>query len=591
MDGASSAGRPALSVGRILPQGGSLPPEEWGRRHRALLGLLWLSALILPLYGAVTQSYDALHTLAHGAGLVTLAVAASTRRLSRVLRSACVSLGYLTAAAVLVHLTDGLIEAHFLFFVAIVALTLYEDWVPFLLAVTYVLIHHGVLGTLVPQEVYNRPEAWAEPWRWAGIHAFFVALAGAAGIGAWRLNESVRERMQATQRELARLSETDSLTGLPNRRKAMDDLSAAFRREGPETNMLALFDLDGFKTYNDSFGHPAGDQLLVRLGRQLESRVGGRMRAYRLGGDEFCVIGEVAAGDLATAESAAAAALSEHGQAFSISASYGSVAIPAEAKTPEDAMRLADQRMYARKNSSRPTAIDQSKNVLLQALAERHPDLGDHLDNVAELAEPVAKAVGMPADALPTLRYASELHDVGKMAIPDAILSKPGPLDEAEWEFVRRHTVIGQRIVAAAPALARAGEMIRASHERWDGGGYPDGLAGEEIPLGARVIAVCDAFDAMVSERPYKRALSEQDALAELRRCAGHQFDPAVVHAFEQVVAQPGARRRRTSAEKLLDREGALARRRGDADGLADPAVAQRLSDGRLGGEAPLRQI
>ena len=524
---------------RILPQGGLLPPEEWDRRHRVLLGLLWLAALVLPLYGVVVQGYDLGHTALHGAGLVVLAGAASVRLIGRVWRSAFVSLGYLTAAAVLVHLTDGLIEAHFLFFVAIVALTLYEDWVPFLLAVAYVLVHHGLLGTIDPQEVYNRPEAWADPWRWAGIHAFFVALAGAAGIVAWRLNERVRERMHETQRAFETLSETDSLTELPNRRKAMDDLSRVFEGDTPADHVLAMFDLNGFKAYNDTFGHPAGDALLVRLGHQLESRVGEGLRAYRLGGDEFCILGPALGRGLAQIESIAASALREHGQAFSITASSGSVLIPTEAGTPEDAMRIADQRMYSRKNSSRPTAVDQSKSVLLRALAERHPDLGEHLDHVARLAEPVAEALGIPADEIPTLRHAAELHDIGKVAIPDAILNKPGPLDEAEWEFVRRHTVIGQRIVEAAPALIGVGEMIRGSHERWDGGGYPDGLAGEKIPLGSRVIAACDAYDAMVADRPYRRAVSHRDALAELRRCAGGQFDPAVVHAFEQITARP----------------------------------------------------
>jgi two-component system, cell cycle response regulator len=137
------------------------------------------------------------------------------------------------------------------------------------------------------------------------------------------------------------------------------------------------------------------------------------------------------------------------------------------------------------------------------------------------------------------LQNAAQLHDVGKVAIPDAIMSKPGPLDEAEWEFVRRHPVIGQRIVEAAPALMGVGELIRASHERWDGSGYPDGLAGDQIPMGARIIAVCDAYDAMTGDRPYRLGLLPQDALSELRRCAGTQFDAGVVAAFEVTIREP----------------------------------------------------
>jgi HD-GYP domain-containing protein (c-di-GMP phosphodiesterase class II) len=201
-------------------------------------------------------------------------------------------------------------------------------------------------------------------------------------------------------------------------------------------------------------------------------------------------------------------------------------------------MRLADQRMYARKQSSRMSAMSQSKDVLLRVLTERHPDLGGHLDQVRELAEPIGRALGMAVHEVHSLRHAAELHDVGKVAIPDAILAKPGPLDDAEWEFIRRHTVIGQRIVAAAPALSGVGEIIRASHERWDGDGYPDGLEGDEIPLGARVIAVCDAYDAMTTDRPYRNALAHEDAVAELRRCAGTQFDPGVVTAFESAMEE-----------------------------------------------------
>jgi HD-GYP domain-containing protein (c-di-GMP phosphodiesterase class II) len=132
---------------------------------------------------------------------------------------------------------------------------------------------------------------------------------------------------------------------------------------------------------------------------------------------------------------------------------------------------------------------------------------------------------------------AAKLQDVGMMAIPDAILAKPGPLNDAEWAYIRKHTVIGERIVAAAPPLLPVARLVRSSHERWDGGGYPDGLAGESIPVGARIVFVCDSFDAMISERPYRQARSPEQALAEMRRCAGTQFDPEVVDALAAVVA------------------------------------------------------
>jgi two-component system, cell cycle response regulator len=130
------------------------------------------------------------------------------------------------------------------------------------------------------------------------------------------------------------------------------------------------------------------------------------------------------------------------------------------------------------------------------------------------------------------VRQAAQLHDIGKVAIPEAILHKPGTLDDDEWAFMRRHSEIGERIIAEAPALTRVAAMVRASHERFDGGGYPDGLSRDEIPLGARIVAVCDAFDAMITERAYSAAMSPEDAERELRACAGSQFDPDVVEAF-----------------------------------------------------------
>jgi diguanylate cyclase (GGDEF)-like protein len=523
------------SVRSYLPRGGTLPAAEWHRRHRALLAVLWLNAFALSAYGIGKGRYAVLHEVAHIVPLVACAALAGRARFGPKLRSLLVSVGLLTAAALLVHMTDGLIEAHFYFFVLIVALTVYEDWLPFLAAVAFVLLHHGIVGTLAPHEVYNRPQAWANPWFWASIHALFVACAGVAGVLAWRLNENVRDKMRATHIDIERMATTDSLTGLANRRKAVGDLEGLFA--GPRRpHVLMIFDLDGFKSYNDSFGHPAGDALLIRLGQRLASTLGVRGTAYRLGGDEFCVIAPGSELERASLEAIGPEALSEYGEAFAITASFGSALIPAEAGAPTQAMHLADQRMYARKQTSRPTALSQSKNVLLQALAERHPDLSGHVDHVCELAGVVGSSLGMSEDAVAALCSAAQLHDVGKVAIPDAIIGKPGPLDEEEWSFIRRHTLMGQRIVEAAPVLAGVGELIRSSHEAWNGRGYPDGLAGEAIPLGARIIAVCDSYDAMTSDRPYRHALTHDEVMTELRRCAGSQFDPDVVTAFEVAV-------------------------------------------------------
>ncbi len=344
----------------------------------------------------------------------------------------------------------------------------------------------------------------------------------------------------AHHRLLVATSMTDALTAIPNRRKLKVDLEQGLK-EASAANplLLMLFDLNGFKGYNDTFGHPAGDALLVRLATALEQAMaehGGR--AYRLGGDEFCVLASVP-GDKAGAVTAAALlALSEHGGGFHITASYGSILLPEESQDPTEAMRLVDQRMYAQKTSGRRSPDRQSRDVLLRALQARNPELAERHAAVARLVDAVADRLGLPPEECLQTRQAAELHDIGKLGIPEGILDKPGPLDPEELAFVRRHTLIGERIIGAAPALAAAAKLVRSTHERLDGGGYPDGLAGDQIPLGARIIAVCDAFTAMTAPRPHTAQRTVPEALSELRRCAGSQFDPAVVDALSELVVE-----------------------------------------------------
>ena len=263
--------------------------------------------------------------------------------------------------------------------------------------------------------------------------------------------------------------------------------------------------------------------------------------AYRLGGDEFCVLAplEGPSGDSVVA--IGSAALSDAGRAFSISSSNGSVLLPDEADDASTALLLADRRMYGQKRLRSHSAERQTRNVLLRILREREPDLNEHLRSVASLAVLLARHAGLEGEELDVVARAAELHDVGKIAIPERVLHKRGALTAVERELIRKHTLIGERILAAAPAMVPVARLVRASHERWDGDGYPDRLRGDEIPIGARVIAVCDAFDAMVSKKPYRRSLDSQQALEELRRCSGTQFDPRLVELFcEHVYPQVG---------------------------------------------------
>jgi diguanylate cyclase (GGDEF)-like protein len=515
----------------VLPHGGSLPDSEWRPRHRVIVGLLIAMAAIVPVYAFATPGVQPVNYAAEFIALLAFGAVAAWNGASHKWRSVAASLGLLTGAATLVDISGGLIEMHFSFFVIIVVLTLYEDWMVFLLAVGFVLIHHGIMGTIDPRAVFSDPREWKDPWAWAGLHALFMGLAGVAGVTAWGFNERMRERMRTTQRELERLGLTDPLTGVRNRRSLMSDLDEALAR-GDDV-VLAIFDLDGFKEYNDRFGHPAGDSLLVRLTSLLDATIEGYARAYRLGGDEFCVLSNPLDGDDPdTLVERWRACFSERGEGFSISASSGAAHIPQETSDASEALRLCDRRMYATKHSRRATAARQTRDVLLAALGARDSELGEHLTGVATAAKRVGARLGVARRDLQDLVYAAELHDVGKVAIPDSILSKPGPLEPPEWDFMRRHTVIGERILSAAPSMKAVATIVRATHERCEGGGYPDGVSGEAIPLAARIISVCDAYDAMVATRPYRPAVSHSEALAELRRCAGTQFDPRVVDAF-----------------------------------------------------------
>ena len=325
---------------------------------------------------------------------------------------------------------------------------------------------------------------------------------------------------------------TDPLTGLGNRRALANTLRSRLDDPRPAPMILALFDLDGFKSYNDSFGHAAGDALLQRLATSLGAVLTTPASVYRMGGDEFCALLPGGDGGEALLR-AASAVLTDRGDGFEISASLGSVRLPEDTDDVDEALRLADQRMYAEKHGVRTAdAAHEVKRALLSALAQRDPELSDHLDDVGRLAEDVARELGCTPGLVERVRIAAELHDIGKMAIPESILAKPGALSEGEWALMRQHTVAGERIIASSPALADVAPLVRSSHERWDGQGYPDRLAAEQIPRGARIIAVCDSHHAMTSDRAYRRAMSPEAARAELRAGAGTQFDPDVVRAF-----------------------------------------------------------
>ena len=342
-------------------------------------------------------------------------------------------------------------------------------------------------------------------------------------------------RLAVTFRENSRLfaltraeATTDSLTGLANRRQLVADLDRRLTAEPVAQTLLMLFDLDGFKNYNDTFGHPAGDALLVRLGAKLATVPDEDGEVYRLGGDEFCLIATLSEGEAEQLIDRACEALTEHGEGFEIGSSFGAVVLPDEATDASHALQTADERLYAQKYSRRGES-ERTMAALLAAISIREPELEAQRADISSLALEIGTSLGLRRDELAELERAAQLHDLGKLAVPDEILHKPGPLDEREWAFVRQQTIVGERILRASPALRSVAGIVRSCHENWDGSGYPDGLVGEDIPLAARIVRACNAYVAMTSDRPYRPALTEDDALNELMRLAGTEYDATVV--------------------------------------------------------------
>ncbi|HEX2045662.1 MAG TPA: diguanylate cyclase [Gaiellaceae bacterium] len=360
-----------------------------------------------------------------------------------------------------------------------------------------------------------------------------------------------------------RLALTDPLTGLGNHRhfheRLQRDLDKAQADGFPLT--LCLLDIDNFKQINDRFGHPVGDRVLAQVAARL--RQGGE--AFRLGGDEFALL--LPRRDehegLSIAKSIidrVAETECEHGGPLSMSA--GIATYPQHGVERSELVRVADSALYLAKEHGkntvrvyRPDLIElaelrrlaegpdraarlRAAASLAHAVDARDAYTGSHSYMVGELAARVARRMGLDPEAIELTRLAGSLHDLGKLAIPEEILRKPGPLNEAERLVLERHPQIGFRMLDSL-GVEPVASWVLHHHERWDGAGYPERKTGPEIPLGARILFVADAYDAMTSDRVYRSRLSHDRAMAELERCAGTQFDPEVVAAFKAEFDEP----------------------------------------------------
>jgi diguanylate cyclase (GGDEF)-like protein/putative nucleotidyltransferase with HDIG domain len=411
-------------------------------------------------------------------------------------------------------------------------------------------------------------------WVGAVYLALLIALPPSEGVGAWwivgigtllvaaLLIRTMRGRVERLMAQLFDSARIDPLTNLLNRRgfRELLDLELERARRSELPMAVVVGDVDFFKEVNDRLGHPAGDEALRRLGARVEQTKRRIDAAARVGGEEFTMIlpDTDAAGALALAERMREAIEGEFaGDTVPITISFGIAGYPEHAETAGAILRAGDEALYAAKERGRNrTVIHDPHGVqamhgramgisgerylaillnLSEAVDLRLSGSARHSETVGRYAEMMAGELGLPETQVRRVKLAGILHDIGKVNVPDAILCKPGPLNDAEWEIVKQHPEQGA-LILEHPDLDDVRTWVGSHHERPDGRGYPCGLAGRELALEARILAVADAFEAMTSDRFYRLSIGLEAAREELRRCAGSQFDPRVVEALLAVL-------------------------------------------------------
>ena len=466
------------------------------------------------------------------------------------------------AAALLVSFVDGSGTAAIVSEVGISATTQY--------ALNLLLVSAAVAVTArrpFAELVVSSARATSIPFAFMGSAALMLVVLwqrspvlSAALVGPL-LAISLYQRSAYQALRAMRLALTDPLSGLGNHRSFQERLKHELLRaeSGDEPFTLCMIDVDDFKRINDLYGHPVGDRVLASVGRRLRQNG----EAFRLGGDEFALLlpGVTADEALSTASSVLARIGSlELAEVGSVTASAGVAGFPHQAIDRDELIRLADSALYWAKEHGknrvhvyRPDVVElaelrrlahgpdraarfRAAASLAKAVDARDTYTGSHSTRVAELSAWIAHRLGLDREQIELTRLAGSLHDLGKLAIPEEILRKPGPLSDPERLVLQRHPEIGHRMLESL-GVDPVAEWVLHHHERWDGTGYPDRLRGEEIPLGARIIFVADAYDAMTSDRAYRGRLTPREAIEELERCSGTQFDPEIVAAFARELA------------------------------------------------------
>ncbi len=356
-------------------------------------------------------------------------------------------------------------------------------------------------------------------------------------MGVTVFSQDISERKKYEQ-SILYLSYRDPLTNLHNRRYYTAELH---RLDKPQYYPLSIViaDINGLKIMNDAFGHDAGDLLLCTIADELIHVFKNESHIARIGGDEFVILLPNTDRDRAEKliNSAKRSIESKVLHGMSLSVSFG-LSVSEGELSIETSVKKAEDDMYAHKLFEISSHRNETIKTILKTLHEKNPREEKHSERVSKICVNIGQALKMRDEDIKMLKVISNLHDIGKIAIDDAILNKPGKLDEKEWEQIKRHPEIGYRILATSPEYADIAQDILSHHERYDGRGYPRGLVGDSIPLRARIISVADAYDAMVSERPYRRPLTHQEAMEEIVKNSGSQFDPMIAQTFINLFAK-----------------------------------------------------